>query len=1079
MFLNFKLKIMKKIITYILILTALFANRTFAQSKQVNGTVSDDKGPVEGVSVIEKGMPANGTTTNERGRFSLTLRGKSNTLVFTSASYVSQEAVVSGSSVTVTLAADPKGLGEVVVVGYGRQKKVTVTGAVSSISGSSIRENPSASLQNGLVGKLPGFSAQQRTGRPGTDGAAFFIRGVSSFTGSNTPLIIVDDVEYSYDQFANLDPNEIENLSILKDASTTAVYGIKGANGVVVVTTRRGRIGAPKISFRTEYATLEPTILPKYLDAYNTALLYNQAQVNDNTYATTPVQNFQPKYTATDLQLFQDGSDPILHPNVDWYNVLFKKYTHQTRSNVDISGGTDAVKYFVSLGYIDQGGVLNNFSKGQGINGDYFNKRFNYRSNLDIKASKTLDFRVDLYGNSSSVNNPFILTGPNTGTVNGSKNDPFYEFGSFQSLSPFAYPIKNPDGSWGYSQLQKSNSQYDANNIVERLTLGGYQRTYNDNMNFITSANQKLDFLTKGLSAKALVSYGSNYNYSRSETRQNYPSFIYSPTTQSYTPRDANNFRIEPLALGYGGNSTRRDLTVQAMLNYDRTFGPHHVYGLGLLTRNSKWFQVNLPGTTTVDQTYNFIPINFQGISGRAGYDFRQRYLFEFNLAYNGTDRFEGSKRYGFFPAVSAGWNLAEESFFKKAIPAINIFKFRGSYGLVGSDDVGSFGYAYRQSYGYNSVGWNNSNGSLTDFPGGRVQQANFGVTTTPYNNLQEGTLSNLVTWEKVKKLNIGLDFGLFKNKISGSIEVFRDKRYDILTKRQSVSQILGVALPPVNLGKVNNEGYDLEITYRDRIGKKFNFSVRGTYSYANNTRIYIDEAPPIQSYQAATGRSIGDPLLYKWTGTYYRDADDIAKSPKVTLGGVPPVHPGDLKYADVNGDGQINEFDRGYFGSPNLPRVNYGMQLQMGYGKLRFSIAFQGTGDFSENGYEEAIRPFSANLQPVMQQAWTPALGDKAKFPILTFARGISDPGVNSTFWSRSGRYIRLRTADISYSLPQRLLTKLKVDDIRVYINGNNLVTWSKFFDLYQLDPEATPGTDRTIYPPQKFYNVGINITF
>ena len=739
---------MKKLIIYLLV-TVLLAPGAFAQNRLASGTVSDDKGPVEGASVIEKGSPNNGTTTNERGRFSLTLRGTSNTLIITSGNYLSQEVKFTGAALSVTLAADPKGLGDVVVVGFAKQKKVTVTGSVSSISGASIRENPSASIQNGLVGKLPGFSAQQRTGRPGADGAAFFIRGQSSFTGSNTPLIIVDDIEYQYDQFAALDPNEIESLSILKDAATTAVYGIKGANGVVVVTTRRGKTGAPKISFRTEYATLEPTKIPKYLDAYNTASLANQAQRNDNLYfgTSTPI-----KWTDADLKAFKDGSDPYGHPNIDWYSVLFKKYSHQTRSNIDITGGTQRVKYFVSLGYIGQGGILNDFSDGQGVDGNYFNKRFNYRSNLDINVSKTLDMRVDLYGNTSAVNNPFIASDYNK--VNAQKNDPFYEYGSFLSLAPFAYPIKNPNGTWGYSQWQKAQSQYDANNIVGRLALGGYQRTYNDNMNFTTSANQKLDFITKGLTLRGVVSYISNYNYGRDETRQQFPSYIYDPTNTAnpYSLRLANESRIQPLTLTYTPRATRREITTQAQLTYDRTFNSHHFYGLMLLNRNSRWFQVSIPGTTNPDPNYNFIPINFQGLSTRIGYDFKQKYLVELNLGYNGTDRFQSGKRYGTFPAFSAGWNLGEESFFKKAVPFVNLLKFKGSYGLVGSDDVGTFSYVYLQNFFYQTSGYSSSSPGLQTFPSNRIIQANFGASSNPYTNLQEPALANNVTWEKVKK---------------------------------------------------------------------------------------------------------------------------------------------------------------------------------------------------------------------------------------------------------------------------------------------------------------------------------------
>lgn len=1062
---------MKKLILFLLVLSSLPFGRLMAQGHKVTGVVTDAGGaPLVGASVAEKGAADNATATSAQGTFSLTLRN-SNTLVITSVGMLPMEVNASSATVIVKMNVDPKGLDEVVVVGYGRQKKVTVTGSVSTVSGTSLRENPSASLQNGLVGKLPGFSAQQRSGRPGADGAAFFIRGISTFSSAGTPLIIVDDIEYSADLFAQLDPNEIESISILKDAATTAVYGIKGANGVVVVTTRRGKTGSPKISLRSEYATMEPTIMPEYLNAYQTASLYNQSQINDNKYSASPVSNYQPRFTATDLQLFQDGTDPYGHPDVDWQSVLFRKFSHQTRSNLDIQGGTNTVKYFVSVGYINQGGILNDFSKGQGVDGNYYNKRFNYRSNLDIHASKNLDFRVDLYGNTSAVNNPSLRY---NGKVNGDKNDAFYEYSSFLSLAPFAYPIKNPDGSWGYSNWQKGQTTYDANNIVGRLNLDGYERNFQDNMNFVASVTEKLDFITKGLAVKGLVSYGSNYNYGRNVTRQNFPSFVYDPVNNLYAARDVNVYRTEPLTLSYAPRSTFRDFTMQAQASYDRTFGSHHFYGLALLNRNTKTF-------TTSDVNYNFIPNNFQGISTRIGYDFKQKYLVEFDMAYNGSDRFQGNKRFGLFPAVSVGYNIAEEDFFKNLFPAINLLKLRGSYGIVGNDQIGNaFTYYYRQSFGYNTTGWSNSNTSLTSFPLNRIAQANFGTSSNPFTNLQEGTLPNLdVTWEKAGKTNIALDFGVLNNKISGTLEWFNEDRYDILTQRGTVSQILGQTLPPVNIGKVNNRGYEAEITYHDRIGKDFDFSVRATYSYAKNKIMELDEVPTIYNYQQLTGQSIGSLLMYKWTGSYYKDAADVAASPKVTTGGITPVHAGDLKYEDINKDGVVNEFDRGFFGAPNLPRLNYGFQIQLGYKKLRVSASFQGTGDFSVSGIEEAIRAFSSNLRSVHANAWTPELGDNAQYPILTQLRGISDPGQNSTFWSRSGKYLRLRTADISYSLPARWVRSMKISDMRVYVNGNNLVTWSKFFKLYDMDPEVTPFTDRTVYPPQKVFNVGVNVIF
>ena len=1049
---------MKKIIFFVCIIICWSANRICAQGIQARGVITDDKGPVSGASVIEKNVPSNGTVTDNKGQFSLILKGKSRIIIISASGYLSQEVSTGAQMLSVSLVTEATGLGEVIVIGYGKQKKITLSGAASSVSGATLRQNPSASLQNGLSGRLPGFSSQQRSGKPGADGAAFFIRGVSSFTGSNTPLIIVDDIEYSYDQFAALDPNEVESLTILKDASTTAVYGIKGANGVVVVTTRRGKTGAPKISLRTEYATMEPTIFPEYLDAYNTAYLYNQAQINDNKYAATPNPNFVPKFAQQDLDLFQNGQDPYGHPNVNWKKELFKDFSHQLRTNLDVTGGTDRVKYFISLGYISQGGILNDFSKGQGFNGNYYNKRFNYRSNLDIKATKDLDLRVDLYGNRGEVNNPNIYYDK----INGRNNDPFYEYSTFLSLAPFAYPIKNPDGSWGYSKWQRNDAaggNYDANNIIGRLSLGGYTRTNTDNMNFITSANQKLDFLTPGLSAKVLISYASNYNYNKDLTRLNFPSYIYNSTTNTYEARDPNVYSESKLGTNYVTRYTFRDLTVQGMINYDRNFGNHHVYGLALVNRNSKT-GASFNSDGTVNTTYNFIPINFQGFTGRVGYDYKNKYLFQFNAGYNGTDRFEATKRFGFFPAVSVGWNMAEEKFLKNLLPVINQFKLRGSYGIVGSDAIGSaFSYAYRQEYTLNAA---------------RIYVGNFGLSSNPFNNIQEGTLpNNDVTWEKENKLDVGIDFGVFNNKLTGTIDYFYNNRYDILTTRGTVSQIFGQTLPPVNLGKTSNKGFEIELNYRDHIGKDFNYFVKATYSFAKNKVVFRDEPTYRYAYQQSTGQSINQNLIYKWTGHFFTDQADIDKKPKTSV----IAHPGDLEYEDINKDGVINADDRGFFGYPNLPNTNYGFQLGFSYKRFSISALFQGAKNFTVNASTQA---FFGNLTEVHKNAWTSELGDNAKYPYLTFTANASDPNnYASTFWFRRGDYLRLRTAEIAYLLPEKWLARIKIDDVRFYINGNNLFTWSKLFKLYSLDPEVNPGTDRTVYPPQRIVNIGLNITF
>lgn len=1042
---------MKKII-YILFIQLLAMAQLQAQNRVVTGVVADSAGPVVGASVVERGLTNNGTVTGADGRFSISLKGKSNVLVITGVGYQEvQVNVASRSDVRVTLTQDAGGLEDVVIVGYAKQKKVTSTGSVSSVSGRELRENPSASLQNTLAGRLPGFFSVQPSGRPGADGAQFFVRGQSSYnTGSNSPLIIVDDIEFSYDQFARLDPNEIESLSILKDASTTAVYGVKGANGVVIITTRRGKIGAPKISARLETSMQQPTRIPRYLNAYETALLFNQAQINDNK--INPINGFTPRFSQADLDHYKNGTDPYGHPSVDWYSTLFKQFSKQYRANFDISGGTERVKYFVSLGGLFQDGMVKNFSKAQDVNGNYYHMRYNYRSNLDIKVTNTTDLRLDLYGNIGEINTP------NVGSPFG-YNDVFYEYSSFYSLAPFAYPVYNPDGTYGYSNWQVNggfnNAAYNTNNIVGRLTMYGYNRNYENNMNLITTATQKLDFLTKGLSLKGTVAYASSYGYSRSMTRDQFPSFIpsYDSATSSYkyTPRDPNVYRVRRFFSGYGAGSTVRTLTLQAILNYDRTFGKHHVYGLALVSQGT---DVRFSSNSI----YNFIPNNYRGFTGRVGYNFKEKYLVEFNTAYNGSDRFAKDNRFGLFPAGSVGWNLAKENFIKENVSSINNLKIRASYGLVGNDKIGS-GFSY-----YYLPTWSNS-GSI-----------NFGTTSNNFGGIREGVLGNdQVTWEKEKKFDLGLDFGMFGNRFSGTIEYFKNQRYDILTTRGTVSAVFGQTLPPVNLGIVDNEGYEIELNYNGKIGRNFQYRLKGTYSVAKNKIVFMDEPSYANAYQALTGNSIGMQRVYRFIG-YYTDSADIAKSPKPSQ----MPSPGDLKYADLNNDGRIDGFDQEVTGYSNVPNTTYGFQIGISYKGFSINTFFQGAANFNVRAVAEAIRPFSSNLQEIHKYSWTPELGNNARFPRLSLLSGPSDAlAYPSTFYFISGNYLRLKTAEIAYTVPQKWIKRLKVDNIRIYSNGYNLLTWTKLDKLYEFDPEISTNTDRTIYPPQRTVNFGISISF
>ena len=553
---------MKKYLCCLLFIFLLGKSVVYGQGRQITGVVRDKDGALPSASVFEKGITGNGTATDIQGKFKLTLKGKTNIIVVSLVGYASREIILGNqTNVAVTLAADDNVLNDVVVVGYGKQKKATLTGAIATVKGEDIRRVPTASVQNALTGKLPGFTSQQRTGIPGKDGAAFFITGQSSFTGNNQPLILVDDIEYSYDQFSRLDANEIESVSILKDASSTAIFGIKGANGVVLVTTRRGKIGTPRITLKSELSLSQPTIFPKFLDSYETAVLYNQAQINDNGFLPSPVPNFKPRFSDEDLRLFKSGEDPWGHPNVDWQDVLFRKFTTQSRSSVDITGGTEKVKYFVSAGFLQQNGMLKDFGSGNGLNTDYYYKRYNYRSNLDIKATKTLDLRLDLYGNVGERNEPRPQGG-------GTNTDIFYDYNNFKVLAPFSYNIYNPNGSYSYANLYPE--MYSTiNNVVGRLTNNGYFRNFENNIYLAVNANQKLDFITKGLSFKGVMSYASMHSYNRdmgfpSDATVDFPSYYYDKDTNIYTPFDVNTYKTRRSFLSYSGGNPDRRLNLQA-----------------------------------------------------------------------------------------------------------------------------------------------------------------------------------------------------------------------------------------------------------------------------------------------------------------------------------------------------------------------------------------------------------------------------------------------------------------------------------------------------------------------------------
>ncbi|QNR86706.1 TonB-dependent receptor [Pedobacter riviphilus] len=1037
---------MKKIIKIVVLFVALIiCNRTFGQTgKIITGTVSDDKGPIPAATIFEKEFTNNGISTDENGHFSIKLRGTQGIIVVKSIGYLSQEINVSAKSkINVILKDDAKGLEEVVVLGVGQTtKKVTVTGAVSTISGEKIRQSPSASLQNSLAGRLPGFFSQQRSGQPGNDGAAFQIRGISTYAGGTTPLIIVDDVEVSADQISLIDQNEVENVTILKDASTTAVYGIRGANGVVIITTRRGQSGKPSLNFKNESGLQMPTQRPVVNSGYVTLNLLRERLAGLYTNPLTSYSNF---FSGDNLNHYLTNDDPYNHPNVNWWDEVIKKVSLQNRINFDVSGGTGKVKYFVNLGYLYQGGLFKDFSEGQGYNSNYLYNRYNFRSNIDITPNKNLKIKVDLSGRFGVTNEPNDKPWNNGGTT--------FQYLWDGQLSSFLYPIYWPNGL-----IASSASTQTKPNPVANLMYSGYNRTYNNNIAAATSANQLLDVITPGLSANFLVSYTGDYSFTRNLTRSSSEilAYSYDPATQKYNPTTANLYRMGVLTRSTSFNLTKRTTTIRGGLNYSRNFGDHSVSALALLNQTrTNILPVNSTTVTLID------PYNIQGFTGKATYAYKQKYMVDLTAAYNGSDRFSENNRFAWFPAASVGWNVSEEKFIKDNLKFINFLKIRASYGLTGNDNIGVSSLVYQKNYSTGSSG------------------IIFGETPQSYSGIVEPTLANTnVKWMTVKDFDIGLDAKLFNSKLSLTFDYFNKLTSDIFTTPGLIPSTFGASLPPYNLGRVRNTGYEIDLTYRDKIGKNLEFFVNGNLTYAKNIVLYRNEPGYLYDGLASTGKPVGAVFQYTFDG-YYESLADLYTAPRFASS-IPlsTLQLGSLKYKDLTGDGIIDANDRQYIGNNN-PNYTGGLSFGFSYKGFDVSTLFQGNFDYIINMNRGALayaRPDRVSV-PWNANRWTPENAASATFPELSSNTNNGVDGANpnySTFWFVQGDFVRWKNFEVGYRFPAAFAKKLHVNNIRVYANGYNMgIVYTKVPTF--IDPESALTSTVGEYPQQRVLNFGV----
>lgn len=1020
---------MKKIL--LLLISIQFFHVVLAQQVTVTGIVSSSDGELlPGVNVVIEGTTI-GTTTDIDGKYQISAK-LGEKLIFSFIGFKKEEQIVTGkTTIDVVLAPDLNDLEEVVVVGYGETKRITNTGSVSAIQARELRTIPTSSVQNALYGKMPGFFTQQRSGQPGKDASDFFIRGASSLNSEgNQPLIIVDDVQYSFDQLSQINVNEIESISILKDASTTAVYGIKGANGVLVVKTRRGQEGKPKVNVRLESGIQTPVRRPKFLNSYQTAELVNEAYANDG---------LQPKFSQEDLDLFQSGEDPYGHPDVNWYDEIFKKVAFQHNANVDFSGGTERLKYFISGGAFTQNGLIKDFNDPYNeVNSNYFYRRFDYRTNLDFDVTNTLKLRLDITSRFGNINQP---RGQN---VVG-------EIYNFSKIHPYSSPVMNPNGTYSYA--------YDTDEklptINARIANGGYERIRRSDYNVLFGATQQLDFLIKGLEASGRVAFSSIEENNRQVFRSSFPTYHYNAENDSYNIDPRGQYAYGSYAVLGSQNRFEKDLNIQAFLRYDtQILFDHNLNVMLLYNRQSRTSQAN-------------VPANFEGYTAKVSYNYRDKYLLDFNGAYNGTDRFGEDNRFGFFPAVGAGYAISEEPFFKEAFSNVQLFKIRASYGLVGSDVAPGDRYLYRQVY---------QNG------GGYY----FGesVWTSAFPTVYEGSLGNdNVTWEKARKFDIGIDANLF-DKLSITIDYFYDYRFDQLVTKQDIPAILGIGISPSNIAETENRGFDGKIDYQTKIFKEVHFNTSFVFSYAKNKVLYKAEAEQAYPWLQETGRPIGQPFGYTFTGFYSQDDinglndDNPENDVAVPLNDV-PVQAGDLKYADLNGDGVIDNFDRGPIGKPNLPNTTLGWSLGGYFKGFTVNVLFQGSFNYSFSVVGTGIEPFKSQFQPIHLDRWTPETAETATFPRLTSNPTTVNSGsaYMSDFWLVDAWYMRLKTVDIGYQIPQRVLP-LNINSARLYMNAYNLLTWTSY-DKYQQDPEISTNTAGDAYMNQRVVNLGLQITF
>lgn len=1037
--------------------------------KQVAGKITDEKGEgLPGVSIVLKGTQK-GTTSEADGTYRLVIPDDDAVLIFSFVGYLSEEKKAGAQSIlNVVLKVDNKALDEVVVTAFGqKQRKEAVVGAVTTIRPGDLKI-PSSNLTTAIAGRLSGVIGYQRSGEPGVDNATFFIRGITTFGYNNSPLILVDNVELTVTDLARLQPDDIESFSILKDASATALYGARGANGVVYVTTKQGKAGKAKINFRLENSVSMPTQNVELADPITYMKLYNEAQLTRDPLAAI-------KYSQNQIDNTLQGKNPYVYPATDWRKALFKEYTQNRRGNLSVSGGGEVAQYYVAASFSNDNGMLkvdkmNNFNNNVKLN------NYSVRSNVNINLSPSTQLIVRLYGNFDDYNGPIdggagiyqkaLKTSPTSYPAfyapdKANEATDHILFGNFdlgQYLNPYADMVR------GYKQYSRSK-------MLTQLEL-----------------TQKLDFVTKGLSARGLanINRSSYFDVTRAYNPYFYSVSTYDKPSDTYSlnwlnQQTSNAFFSEPATeyLNYkpGSKNLETFLYLQGTFDYSRVFQQVHSVNATVVTTLQQSLKDN-SGPNDVQTLQMSLPSRNTGVSGRLSYSYDNRYFAEFNFGYNGSERFHKSKQFGFFPTIGGAWVISNENFWKPLDRVVNKLKVRGSYGLVGNDAIGR---PDQRFFFLSEVNLNN--GSRGTSFGYNSNVTRNGVSISRYENRD-------ITWETSHQTNLGLEFSIFQ-KLNVIAEIYKQRRSNILMERASIPSTMGLSvIPSANVGEAKSKGFDLSVDFNQNFKDGTWMIARGNLTMARSIFSVFEEPDYKDRHLSRVGQSISQPrgLIAE---RLFIDENDVKNSPRQNFG---VYGAGDIKYRDINSDGQITNADFVPIGHPETPEITYGFGVSAGRGPFDFSVFFQGLGRESFFINPVATAPFinypkdnnDNNLYPsnlIGENALLKAFADShwseenrdiyAVWPRMSTTVN-SNNTQRSTWFMRDGSFLRLKTLEAGYTVKGKILESLKVTNFRVYFSGTNLLTFSKF-KLW--DPEM--GGNGLGYPVQKVFNIGLNMNF